>query len=78
MSKYKKVVPLLAAVAVGVTLSSGTAVAATKKPAAKPATKPAAKPATKAKATEPVAESTAAKPKNQSRSVVSAAIEAHA
>jgi len=72
MSKYKKVVALLAAVVVGVTLSSGTAVAATKKPAAKPAAtkKPAAKPS--AKAAEPVAESTAAKPKNQSRSVVSA------
>jgi thiosulfate/3-mercaptopyruvate sulfurtransferase len=72
MSKYKKVVALLAAVVVGVTLSSGTAVAATKKPAAKPAAtkKPAAKPS--AKAAEPAAESNAAKPKNQSRSVVSA------
>ena len=74
MSKYKKVVALLAAVVVGVTLSSGTAVAATKKPAAKPAAtkKPAAKPAAKAKSTAPAAESTAAKPKNQARSVVSA------
>jgi thiosulfate/3-mercaptopyruvate sulfurtransferase len=64
MSNYKKVVALLAAVVVGVTLSSGTAVAATKKPAAKPAAK--------AKSTAPAAESTAAKPKNQARSVVSA------
>jgi len=76
MSNYKKVASVFLAIAVVASLSSSTAVAATKKPAAKPATKPAAKssakPAAKPAAKETVVENTAAKPKNQSRSVVSA------
>jgi thiosulfate/3-mercaptopyruvate sulfurtransferase len=66
MSNYKKVASVFLAIAVVASLSSSTAVAATKKPAAK---KPAAK---KPAAKGTVAESTAAKPKNQARSVVSA------
>jgi len=76
MSNYKKVVSVFLAIAVVASLSSSSAVAATKKPAAKPAGKssgkPAAKPKAKPAAKETVVENTAAKPKNQSRSVVSA------
>jgi thiosulfate/3-mercaptopyruvate sulfurtransferase len=76
MSNYKKVASVFLAIAVVASLSSSSAVAATKKPASKPAAKPAAKsstkPAAKPAAKETVAENTAAKPKNQSRSVVSA------
>jgi thiosulfate/3-mercaptopyruvate sulfurtransferase len=72
MSNYKKVASVFLAIAVVASLGTSSAVAATKKPTTKPSAKSSAKPAAKPAAKEKAVENTAAKPKNQSRSVVSA------
>jgi thiosulfate/3-mercaptopyruvate sulfurtransferase len=72
MSNYKKLASVFLAIAVVASLGTSSAVAATKKPTTKPSAKSSAKPAAKPAAKEKAVENTAAKPKNQSRSVVSA------